>query len=172
VVGLTAWAACPFTNEAVAKTIYSYIDDRGNPVYTDAPETIPERYRAKVKTHEQRSEDESSVSVGQVIQRRLRTQIRDVRAAIPSFQTGIYGLTPRQSEIVTYAGTAAAVLLLMMYLGKSPFTRLLGLGLLMVLGIAVPVLMYVSDDGPADRMKKAATEAGQAQHDRLKQTSQ
>jgi len=30
-----------FISEAQAVTIYSYIDDQGNPVYTDAPETIP-----------------------------------------------------------------------------------------------------------------------------------
>ena len=33
--------------ETWATTIYSYIDDRGDLVYTDSPETIPEKYRAK-----------------------------------------------------------------------------------------------------------------------------
>lgn len=160
-----------WVSDADAKTIYSYIDEHGNPVYTDAPETVPERYRAKVKTHEQRNEDDVPVSVSQSIERRLRTQIHDARAILPTFHTAISGLTLRQSELVTYGGAAAAVLLLMIYFGKSLFTRMLGVGLLLLLGIAVPVLIYVSDDGPAERMKNAATEAGKAQQDRLQQVS-
>ena len=80
------------------------------------------------------------------------------------------GLTPEQSKIVTYAGVAAVVLLLMMYISKSPFIRLLGLCLLIGIGIGAPVLMYVGDNGPVDMMKNKAAAAGQAQRDRLPQT--
>ncbi|MEP6891437.1 MAG: hypothetical protein ABI955_12165 [Nitrospirota bacterium] len=38
---------------ASATTIYSYIDERGTPVLTDNFESIPERYRAKVRVTEQ-----------------------------------------------------------------------------------------------------------------------
>ena len=39
--------------EASATAIYSYIDEQGTPVMTDNFNTIPERYRTKVKTTEQ-----------------------------------------------------------------------------------------------------------------------
>ena len=166
-VVMPCWQGC----DVHAKTIYSYIDEQGNPVFTDAPETIPQRYRAKVKMHEQRT-DEQPVSLSQSVERRLRGQIRTIRSFLPTFRTGIYGLGPRQSEIVTYAGLATVVLLMVMYLAKSQFTRLLGLGLLVLLGFAVPVLLYVTDDGPSDRLQKATAAAGQAQDERLKQASQ
>jgi hypothetical protein len=37
---------------AAAETIYSYIDEQGTPVLTDNYNSIPERYRTKVKTTE------------------------------------------------------------------------------------------------------------------------
>jgi hypothetical protein len=72
---------------------------------------------------------------------------------------------------VTYAGAAAVVLLLMMYLSTSQFLRMLGLCLLIVIGIGAPLLIYVSDSGPMDTMKKKAVSSGQAQQDRLQQVS-
>jgi hypothetical protein len=57
----------------------------------------------------------------------------------------------------------------MMYLSKSQLTRMLGLCLLMVIGIGAPVLIYVSDSGPMDVMKKKAASSGQVQQDRLQQ---
>ncbi len=39
--------------EAWATTMYSYIDEQGNLVYTDTLETVPQKYRAKVKAREQ-----------------------------------------------------------------------------------------------------------------------
>jgi hypothetical protein len=61
------------------------------------------------------------------------------------------------------------VLILVMYLSQSQLVRMLGFCLLIVVGIATPVLMYVNDGGPMDAMKKKATAAGQAQQDRLQQ---
>ena len=52
-IGLCLVLGMSTTVEVLATTIYSYIDDQGNPVFTDSPETIPEKYRAKVKSHEQ-----------------------------------------------------------------------------------------------------------------------
>jgi len=168
---LCAGAAGVWAPDAAAKTVYTYIDEHGNPMFTDNPKAIPERYRAKVKTIEQPAAEEVPVSISQSIERHLRAYIRDVRAVMPAFQNGIYGLTPRQSEYVMYGGLLAVVLLIIMYLGKSPFTRLLGFALLLLTGIALPVLLYISDEGPADQLRKAATTAGQAQQDRLQQVS-
>ena len=155
--------------EAWATTIYSYIDDRGNLVYTDSAETIPEKYRAKVKTHEQPDSASKTPTMMQSMQQKVREQVKNYGWSMPSFHFAMEGLTPAQSKIVTYAGTAAVVLLLMMYLSKSQLMRMLGLCLLMVIGIGAPVLIYVSDSGPMDVMKKKAVSSGQAQQDRLQQ---
>ncbi len=88
---------------------------------------------------------------------------------MPSFHIDIGDFSPAQSKILTYAGAAAVVLLLMMYLSKSQLTRMLGFCLLIVVGIGAPLLIYVSDSGPMDTMKKKAVASGQAQQDRLQQ---
>ncbi|MGC4095478.1 MAG: DUF4124 domain-containing protein [Nitrospira sp.] len=152
-----------------ATTIYSYIDDRGELVYTDAPHTIPEKYRTRVKTHEQPDSVSKSPSLTQSMQQQIQEQAKNYGWKMPSFHVDMEGLNPAQSKIVTYAGAAAVALLLMMYLSKSQFMRMLGFCLLIVIGIGAPVLMYVSDSGPMDTMKKKAVASGQAQQDRLQQ---
>ncbi|MGQ0696356.1 MAG: DUF4124 domain-containing protein [Nitrospiraceae bacterium] len=159
---------------ADAVKIYSYIDDQGNPVYTDAPETIPEKYRAKVKTHEQPAPPTQTPSVVGSVQNTVREQMQKVGFSMPSFKLGeiqFSALSSTQSRILTYAGGIALVLLVIMYLSKNNLTRMLGFCLLILLGIGAPVLMYVSEDGPMDSMKKKASEVGQAQHNRLQQAS-
>ena len=141
-------------------------------MFTDNPNAVPERYRAKVKTIEQPTDQDAAVPLSQSLQRRLRAHIRDLRSVMPAYHGSIYGLAPRQSEYITYGGVVAVVLLIIMYVGKSPYTRLLGFALLLLMGITLPVLIYVSDDGPAERLQKAATAVGQAQQERLQQVSQ
>lgn len=155
--------------EVWAVTIYSYIDDRGNLVYTDSPETIPEKYRAKVKTHEQPDPVSKAPSRMQAVQQKIKEQAKNYGWEMPSFQIDMAGFNSVQSKILTYAGAAAVVLLLMMYMSKSPLVRMLGLCLLIIIGIGVPVLMYVSNGGPMDIMKKKAVASGQTQQDRLRQ---
>jgi len=66
------------------------------------------------------------------------------------------------------AGIASAVLLGVVYFSKnSPMIRLLALGLLFVLAIGMPALIYTSDGGPMDIMKQKISAAGHAQQDRL-----
>jgi hypothetical protein len=50
--------------------------------------------------------------------------------------------------------------------------RLLALGLLIVLVIGTPVLMYTSDGGALDVMKQKAITSGQAQQDRIQHMPQ
>lgn len=157
-----------------AVTIYSYIDDQGNPVYTDAPETIPEKYRAKVKMHEQPAPPTQTPSVVGSVQNTVREQMQNVGFSMPSFKLGeiqFSALSSSQSRILTYAGGIALVLLVIMYLSKNNLTRMLGFCLLILLGIGAPVLMYVSEDGPMDLMKKKASEVDQAQHKRFQQAA-
>ena len=57
------------------------------------------------------------------------------------FQASWKNLSLSESPILNYAGIAAVILLVIMYLSKnSPMIRLLALGLLLVLGIGTPVL--------------------------------
>ena len=153
--------------DAGAVTIYSYLDDQGNPVYTDAPETIPPKYRARVKTHERAEPAGNRPSVLQSVRQTLQEQTKQLGFSLPSFKMD--GVTPHQSGILTYAGAAAIGLLLVMYLSKSQLLKMLAFCLLVVLGIGVPVLMYVSDGGPMDAMKQKAKATGQAQEERLQQ---
>ena len=153
---------------AYAVTVYSYIDDQGNPVFTDSPETIPEKYRAKVKTHERPDPVKKPPSVVDAVRDTVKEQVKGFGFQVPSVQVDMKNFSVTQSPILTYAGIAAIVLLLIMYFSKdSPMIRLLALGLLIVLGIGTPVLMYTSEGGPMDTMKKKAAASGQAQQDRL-----
>lgn len=159
--------------EAQAATVYSYIDDQGNPVFTDSPETIPEKYRAKVKTHERPDSVQKSPSVVDKVRDTVKEQAKSFGFQVPSVQIDMKNFSSAQSPILTYAGIAAIVLLCIMYFSKnSPMIRLLAMGLLIVLAIGTPVLMYTSDGGPMDNMKKKATASGQAQQDRLQQVPQ
>ncbi len=159
--------------EVLATTIYSYIDDQGNPVLTDSPETIPEKYRAKVKTHEQTGSVEKAPSNGQSMQQKLRDGAKSFRWEMPTFLSKLDKSNLSELPILNSAGIAAIVLLVIMYLSKnSPMIRLLALGMLIVLGIGTPVLLYTSDGGPMDILKKKAAVSGQAQQDRLQHTPQ
>ena len=155
---------------ARAATVYSYIDDQGNPVFTDSPETIPEKYRAKVKTHERPDSVKKSPSVVDAVRDTVKEQVKGFGFQVPSVQVDLKNSGWTQSPILTYAGIAAIVLLLIMYFSKnSPMIRLLAMGLLIVLAIGTPVLMYTSDGGPMDILKKKAVASGQTRQDRLQQ---
>jgi hypothetical protein len=186
--GLLLVGVALFPFQARATTIYSYIDEQGNPRFSDSMENIPEKYRAKVKTHEQASPQERSPSVLDSVRAVVSpTAIASFKEKVAEFLQG-FGITfpsastktgaaaapssdmnSSQSRILNFAGVAAVVLLLMMYFSKSQLMRLLGLCLLVTLGVATPILLYVSDDGPMTSMKGRATAVGQAQQDRLKQ---
>ena len=136
--------------EALATTMYSYIDEQGTPVITDNFNTIPERYRARVRTTDQIS---TAPQTAGTIQERLSNLGGQLRDMVSGAAPNISGLSPSQSEILTYAGLAATVLLIAMYVSKGQMVRLLALWCLIMLGLATPVLMYVSKDGPMDIMK-------------------
>jgi hypothetical protein len=172
VFGLLAgwpWSAV----EVRATTVYSYMDDQGNAVLTDSPDTIPEKYRAKVKTHERPDADKKPASTVATVKERFVEKVKGLGATIPSLKMNMKSLGSSQSDVLNSAGIAAVVLLCVMYFSKnSPMIRLLALGLLFVLAIGTPVLMYTSDGGALDVMKQKATATGQAQQDRLQQMPQ
>ncbi|HEX7766371.1 MAG TPA: DUF4124 domain-containing protein [Nitrospira sp.] len=179
----------PYPFEVHATTIYSYIDEQGNPRFSDSMENIPEKYRAKVKTHEQAAPQERPPSAFDsvkavmlppiaIVKQKVTELLQGLGIARPATSTKtasvpstapLSDMNASQSQIVNYAGAAAIVLLVLMYLSKSQLVCLLALCLLVTLGVATPILLYVSDDGPMTSMKGRATAVGQAQQDRLKQ---
>ena len=171
-VGLVAgwsWSVA----EVHATTVYSYIDDRGNPVFTDRPETIPEQYRAKVKTHERVDADKKPASTVATVKEKFVEKVKGFGATIPSVKLNLKRLSASQSDMLTSAGIAAVVLVCVMYFSKnSPMIRLLALALLFVLAIGTPVLIYTNDGGAMDVLKQKASATGQAQQDRFQQISQ
>ena len=155
--------------EASATTIYSYIDEQGTPVMTDNFNTIPERYRAKVKTTEQVATAPQRTSTAGTIHEQVSNFGGQLRGMVSGAVPNISGLSSSQSEILTYAGLAAIVLLVAMNVSKGPFIRLLALGCLIMLGLGTPILMYVSNDGPIDVMKNKASQVEKKHQDRVQQ---
>ena len=155
--------------EAMATTMYSYIDEQGTPVMTDNFNTIPERYRARVKTTELIPTTSQNTSTAGAIHERASKLGRQLRDMVSGAAPNISGLSPSQSQILTYAGFAAIVLLIGMNVIKGQFIRLLALWGLIMLGLATPILMYVSDDGPMDAMKNKASQIEKQQQGRAQQ---
>lgn len=159
--------------EASADTIYTYVDEKGNSVYADKLEKIPEKYRAKAKMHELSEPAPKGGSPFQSFQQKIKDQVKAIRSKGSSTQSGTDWGNQDQQTVLNYAGGAAVFLLLVMYFSKkSPMIRLLALGLLIVLGIGTPVLVYTSGGGALDVMKKKSNTVGQAQQDRLQQVPQ
>ena len=152
--------------EALATTMYSYIDEQGTPVITNNFDTIPERYRARVKTTDQISTAPQTAST---IQERLSNLGRQLGDMASGAAPNISGLSPSQSQILTYAGVAAIVLLGVMNVSKGQWVRLLALWCLIMLCLATPVLLYVSKDGPMDVMKYKASQVEKQHQNRAQQ---
>jgi hypothetical protein len=163
--------AMPLTSsmEAGATTMYSYIDDQGTPVITDNFNTIPERYRSKVKTTEQISNAPQSASTAGAIHERVTSWQKRVTDMVSRAVPNISGLSASQSKILTYAGVAAIVLFIAMYMSKGQSIRLLALWCLIMLGLGTPVLLYISNDGPMDVIQKQAAQTEKKHQDRLQQ---
>jgi hypothetical protein len=148
--------------------MYSYIDEQGTPVITDNLNTIPERYRARVKTTEQIPTAPQRTSIAGTIHERVSNlggQLSMASGAVPN----ISRLSPSQSQILTYAGLAAIVLLVAMKLSKGQMVRLLAMWSLIMLAIGTPVVLYISDGGPVGVMKSKAAAIQGKQEERLKQ---
>ena len=157
------------STEAVATTMYSYIDEQGTAVITDNVNTIPERYRAKVKTTDLAPTASQRTSTAGTIHEGITNWGRQLRDMASGAAPSISGLSRSQSQILTYAGVAAIILLIAMYFSKGQMIRLLSMWCLIMLGIGTPVLLYISDDGPADMMKRKAAAVQGKQEERLKQ---
>jgi hypothetical protein len=109
-------------------------------------------------------------STFQSFQQTIKDRVKAIRSKGSSNQSETDWGSQDQQTVLNYAGGAAAFLLLVMYFSKnSPMIRLLALGLLIILGIGTPVLVYTGAGGALDVMKKKSTSSAQAQQERLQQ---
>jgi hypothetical protein len=165
----SGWLLCGFFQVAHATTIYSYMDEQGAPVITDNYNTIPPRYRSKVKVTESSPPSHSSGSPMANLHGSVTQLTNDFSKGMKGLVPNIPGMTSYQSQVLTYAGVAALICLMAMYLSRGQVTRFLALWCLILLGLATPVLMYVSKDGPVDILRGKAGEIQEKQQDHLKQ---
>jgi hypothetical protein len=80
----------------------------------------------------------------------------------------IPGFSPHQSQVLTYAGILGLICIVAANLSRSQVVRFLSLWLLIMIGIATPVLLYVSQDGPASIMRSKASQIQDKQLERFK----
>lgn len=154
---------------AAAETLYSYINEQGTPVLTDNYDSIPERYRAKVKTTERSVSPPAQTTPLGTIHHTVTSWGKKITEAIPSFAPEISGLSPAQAKILTTAGLVGLICVIAMYLSRSQVIKFLSLWTLILAGIVTPVLLYTAQGGAGDVMKTKATDAAQKQQDRLQQ---
>lgn len=147
--------------EASASTVYSYTDERGNAVYTDDLRKVPPKHRGTVQQFERKA---APTSVGE--------KVKDFGSKFRSVGVNMGNMSKDQTMTLNYAGGAAVFLLMVMYLSKeSPMVRLLALGLLIILAIGTPILIYSDEGGALNIMKKKTEEAAKTNDKRLKQVS-
>ena len=165
---LILWISSLLLPEIVsATTIYSYIDERGTPVLTDNFESIPERYRAKVRVTEQTPKNTSENSAAMKLQQKITDLAHGTDGMLGSFTPSISGLTQYQSRVLSFGGLVAVVCLLARLLVKGQAVRFLTLWCLVMLGLTVPALFLTSQDAPLDRLIGQAGKIQEKQQEHL-----
>jgi len=178
VVLLVLWIGCLVAgpiDQALATT-YTYVDDRGTVVFTDDKNSIPPRYRARVKVREER---ESPKGAGALIEQGAAA-VEQVTDKIAGTVTGaasespftIAGLSPYQSRVLSLAFVAAAVMGGVMLLSGNPALRFLMRWLLVLLAIGTTATMYFSEGGLAQKAGGTAREMQQTQQQKSQQIQQ
>lgn len=154
---------------AASETIYSYINEQGTPVLTDNFDSIPERYRAKVKTTERPVSSPTQTAPLGAIHNTVTSWAKNMTGRIGGFAPEISGLSPAQSKILTAAGLVGLICVIAMYLSRNQAIKFMSLWILIISGIVTPVLLYTAQGGASDVMKAKATDAAKKQQDRLQQ---
>lgn len=167
---LLLWISSLLLPEIVfATTVYSYIDEQGTPVLTDNFESIPERYRAKVRVTEQAPKVTSDHSAVIKLQQKIGDLFKSSGGGVGTFAPNISGLTHYQSQVLSFGGIVAVVCLLARFFGRNQAVRFFSLWCLVMAGLIVPALLFTSQDGPLDRLTGQAENIQGKQQDRLKQ---
>ncbi len=165
---LLFWISSLLLPEVVfASTVYSYIDEQGTPVLTDNFESIPERYRAKVRVTEQTPKSPSEHSAAVQLQQKMADLAHNADGMFGSFAPSISGLTHYQSRVLSFGGLVAAICLLARLFGRGQAIRFFSLWGLIMLGLTVPALFFTSQDGPLDRLSGQAGKIQEKQQEHL-----
>ena len=168
---LLLWISSVLRPEIVfATTIYSYIDEQGTPVLTDNFESIPERYRAKVRVTEQAPKGATDHSAAVKLQQKIGDLFQSSGGVVGAFAPNISGLTHYQSQVLSFGGIVAVICLLARFFGRNQAVRFLSLWCLVMVGLIVPALFFTSQNGPLDRLTSQAGNIQEKQQDQLKQT--
>lgn len=160
--------ALPFDNADAEKVLYTYNDDRGQPVITDDYSSIPADRRSRVTVS---GGDPKATTSGTISLRNIDASVRSFAGGILGFIGGkaidIPGMTPQQSRILNYAGMIIVACLLGMNLSRGQGIRFLSLWCLIMTCIGTPLLLYTAQDGPADLMKKKAAQIEEKHSQRM-----
>jgi len=157
---LLAFSGLTVTNDAFAKSLYSYRDYQGNNVITDNYDQIPAEYRSSVVTVEQEGEADSP---SPQVSGRGSGLLQRVEQSIGKAVINVPGMTHYQSHALTVAGALFLLCLTLRFMSNSQVIRFLSLWGLVMLGLTTPALIYFSQDGPLDILR------GQASHNQNKQ---
>lgn len=124
---------------AAAGPLYVYTDAQGQPVLTDNLEQVPAAYRGRVRTMigvdaSAAPAPEPSAATSAVSHPASKGVIGDLLDAVAGKlgTRAIKGLTPYQTAVTIVAGSAAVVLLLMIFLSPNPAIRILSKFLLVL----------------------------------------
>ena len=150
---LLLWFGCFMAGpiENAGATTYTYVDDKGTVVFTDKLDSIPARYRARVKVVEDgdRSRtDNPAATVKQATERATEVVSR--------FTITVPGLSPHQSTVLSLACVAAVLMAGTMLLSGNPAVRLLMRWLLVLLAIETTATMFFSEESLLQKTKGAA----------------
>lgn len=144
----------------LAKTFYTYQDDQGNKVITDAYDRIPSQYRLKaIELHQQ---DDSSKPAGRA------RGLGGVMQSINNATIHVPGMSHYQSHALTVAGGLALLCLALRNFSGSHLLRFLSLWGLVMLGLVTPLLIYFSQDAPLDVLRGGAAQIQTKQQEHLK----
>ncbi len=133
---------------------YTYVDEKGTTVITNKWESIPERYRARAKLMEKRTDRSVQGSEGggpSDIAARAGTMVTQaaegLKEMVPTPEFKLAGLTEHQSQVLILGFVAAVLMGGIMLLTGNPAVRLLMRWLLVLLAIGTTASMYFSDGG-------------------------
>ena len=150
---LLLWFGCFMAGpiEHAGATTYTYVDDKGTVVFTDKLDSIPARYRARVKVVEDgdRSRTDSSAATVKQATERATEMVSRFTITVP-------GLSPHQSTVLSLACVAAVLMAGTMLLSGNPAVRLLMRWLLVLLAIGTTATMFFSEESLLQKTKGAA----------------
>lgn len=170
-VGLLAclallWCGCFMAGsmESAWAATYKYVDDKGTVVFTDKLDSIPERYRARVKVVE--NGESAKVGGPGATVKQVTDRAKDMASR---FTIAIPGLSPYQSTVLTVAFAAAVLMFATMMLSGNKAVQLLMRWLLVLLLIGTTATMYFSEGGLTQKAKGAAKEMERTQQQKAQQ---